>query len=165
MANRTGFAALRVEQVAASAGVTKGGLFHHFRTKHDLVEAIVANHLRRFDADIEAYLARDQFVYGCFTRAYVNACLSTVIDGDGPASVTILADPAARDSYLVWLRSRIERHRTTDGHASLEIVRYAASGAMVARAIGSPTDLGLAIGVLRTRLLSATWRPDRGEQL
>ena len=38
---RQGIANLTLEAVAAEAGISKGGLLHHFRTKDRLIEALV----------------------------------------------------------------------------------------------------------------------------
>ncbi|OEZ32779.1 TetR/AcrR family transcriptional regulator [Variovorax boronicumulans] len=36
-----GFAAVSIDDIAAGAGIAKGGLYHHFRAKHDVFEAVL----------------------------------------------------------------------------------------------------------------------------
>lgn len=54
-----GFAATRVEEVAAKAGVSKGTLFLYFKSKEDLFEAVVreniGNQITQGFAEIESY--------------------------------------------------------------------------------------------------------------
>ena len=39
-----GFAAVSIDDIAAGAGIAKGGLYHHFRAKHDVFEALPFDH-------------------------------------------------------------------------------------------------------------------------
>ncbi len=54
-----GFAATRVEEVAAKAGVSKGTLFLYFKSKEELFEAVVrenmGNHINQGMAEIESF--------------------------------------------------------------------------------------------------------------
>jgi TetR/AcrR family transcriptional regulator, transcriptional repressor for nem operon len=49
-----GYAATRIEDVCAEAGLTKGSFFHHFKSKEDLALAAAA----RWDADATALFAQ-----------------------------------------------------------------------------------------------------------
>ena len=68
-----GVSGVTVQAVAAAAGVTKGGLFHHFGSKQALIEGLFADLLARVDAEIDAAIEADPKPRGSFTRAYVNA--------------------------------------------------------------------------------------------
>ncbi|HEV7372279.1 TetR/AcrR family transcriptional regulator [Arenibaculum sp.] len=48
-----GYAATRIEDVCAQAGVTKGSFFHHFKSKEDLALAAAAH----WDAHVSAFFA------------------------------------------------------------------------------------------------------------
>src|ERR687886_430113 len=61
-----GAPALKLDAVAAQAGVSKGGLLYHFKTKRELVQAMIERWLQEFQGDIEA--ADEHFV-----RGYVKA--------------------------------------------------------------------------------------------
>src|SRR3546814_2434190 len=66
-----------IQAVADAAGVTKGGLLHHFPSKQILIEALFADLLEQLDAQLDAQLEGelegDARSYGRFTRAYVRA--------------------------------------------------------------------------------------------
>lgn len=130
-----GLADLTLAAVAAAAGVTKGGLLHHFPSKQALVRALFADCLARLDAVIDAALARDGAAHGRFTRAY----LDSVVEADARTrdvwaalSIALLSDPALRADWSDWVRARHARHRATDDDPRLAAVRHAADGLWLA---------------------------------
>lgn len=153
LAEEQGFAAVTIQSVAQAAGVTKGGLFHHFTNKQALIEGMVADQLDQLDAAIDEQIAGDPVPHGCFTRAYVEATLDQ--GRFGPDSMwrtmaaTVIADPTARALWNTWLAQRLDRHRDTDGGIALEAVRLAADGAWLSTLMGgSPSP------AVRSHLLS-----------
>jgi AcrR family transcriptional regulator len=73
---RQGIANLTLDAVAAEAGMSKGGLLHHFPTKDRLVEALVTRSAENWRACyMEAY-ARTPEGPGRMARALLNHCLS-----------------------------------------------------------------------------------------
>lgn len=161
LATECGLQAVTVQAVADAAGVTKGGLFHHFPNKQALIEAVLKDQLDRFDAAIEATLAQDGESYGCFTRAYVSANFSMAEYAPALEStcIALITDPVARTHWADWLRTRLERHHSTDATPELEIVRYAADGVWLADLQHVPADLRTDRDKLRKRLLAmATMR-------
>lgn len=67
-----------LDAVAEHAGISKGGLIYHFRSKDDLLLAMVEGLMARSDADIEAEIRRagePEGTPGRFLRAYVRSCL------------------------------------------------------------------------------------------
>jgi AcrR family transcriptional regulator len=162
LAIECGLQAVTVQAVADAAGVTKGGLFHHFPNKDKLIDAVLKDQLDKFDAVIEATLAQDDDSYGCFTRAYVIANLSMAEYAPALEStcIALLTDPVARRHWADWLRARLKRHHATDAAPKLEIVRYAADGVWLADLQQVPADLRIERDALRKRLLAmATMRP------
>ena len=139
-----GIAGLSINAVAASAGVTKGAVFHHFGSKAALVEAVFAGLFEELDREIDASLADEGDSHGCFTRAYV----ATVFRADErhqmpPRAglwISAIADPAIRPLWAGWMERRLERHRATDGAVSLALVRHAADGIWLADIVGVRTD-------------------------
>ncbi|MBP2298468.1 TetR/AcrR family transcriptional regulator [Azospirillum picis] len=135
-----GVASLTLQAVAEAAGVTKGGLLHHFRSKQELVEAIFEDLLASFDAGLEEAMAGDPEPHGRFTRAYIHETLDLIDDGRfspwAALTMAMLADAGLRHRWADWLQQRLERHRITDGAPSLQIVRYAADGLWLASLIG-----------------------------
>lgn len=156
LAAEHGIAAVTAQAVAAAAGVTKGGLFHHFPSKEKLIEAVFKDQIDQFDAAVESALIGDPYTDGCFTRAYVNVVVRL---GDNPLmaqSLSVMNDPALRKLWSDWIRARLERHRETDSGAHLETVRYAADGIWLSDLWGVDTDLRSDREALRSRLLDAT---------
>lgn len=162
LAVELGLAGVTVQAVSEAAGVTKGGLLHHFQTKQALVEGMFENILKRLDAELDDGIARDPETWGSFTRAY----LDTVFVGHefglkGPwaaLSVSMIAEPGLRRIWADWLDARLRRHRETDSDPILEIVRLAADGAWLALALRDDSTPAADIADLRARLLSLTRR-------
>lgn len=154
---REGAAALTIQAVATAAGITKGGVTHHFANKQALIEAIFAAVLSDMDDEIDGILSSTGGQRGCFTRAYVSVLLTHKSEGGrspfDAISLMSLSEPALVEPWDRWLCDRLERHRETDGDEQLEIVRLAADGAWLAY-VGREPDAHL--DRLRERLLAMT---------
>ncbi|GGF06559.1 TetR/AcrR family transcriptional regulator [Stappia taiwanensis] len=157
MASDKGLAALSLQAVAATAGVTKGALFHHFTNKQALVDAVFADLLESLDRDIDARIAADGQAHGCFTRAYADVVCR--LGADEPADphaalwVSAISDPKLRERWADWMTQRLDRHRRTDDAPPLAIVRHAADGVWLADLAGIDIPDRAA---LRDRLIAAT---------
>src|SRR5689334_22019520 len=77
-----GVRCLTLQAVADSAGVTKGGLLHHFPTKQALVDAIFGELLCFFGTSLERLMADDPEPEGRFSRAYINATFELIARED-----------------------------------------------------------------------------------
>ena len=126
--NRDGFAEVTIDQIMASAGLTRGGFYNHFRNKEDLYAEAVASFLNgrgktwRDDAGVNPQNGGPDTV-----RAMINTYLSPEhardIDGQCPMialpSDVARATPEARRSYEGLLRAMIwlYEHNMADGHA------------------------------------------------
>ena len=138
--------ALVLDAVAADAGVSKGGLLYHFKSKESLVEGLCERMLQRFDEDLERRTAADPEPRGAFTRAY----LATTVTADGqPAdsSAQLMAGILAllgRDSeHFELVRrhfSRWHARLAEDGidETSATLVRLAADGLWLSALLGLP---------------------------
>lgn len=73
---RQGVANLTFEAVAAEAGMSKGGLLHHFRSKDRLIEAMVTRAAENWRACWMGSYERAAEGPGRMTRAVLNHCLS-----------------------------------------------------------------------------------------
>ena len=89
---RRGYALTSVDDVAASAGVAKGAIYHHFRTKAELFEAVLDIVSARAVADVmrATMLATDFWsVVEIGNRAFFEACAdpvtSKIVLRDGPS--------------------------------------------------------------------------------
>lgn len=158
-----GLAAVTVQAVAQRAGVTKGGLFHHFPSKEALFEGIFADFIEQLDGEIDKIIAEDQESHGTFTRAYIAVMLrSSDFTGDqqwAGLSAAFMADPVINQHWMGWMAGRLERHAETDDHPMLEIARYAADGVWYTF-IGRLPQAGQ-IEDLTARLVAMTHRQSR----
>ncbi|MFH1914377.1 MAG: TetR/AcrR family transcriptional regulator [Pseudomonadota bacterium] len=131
-----GLAALTIQSVADMAGVTKGGVFHHFASKQALMEAVFFDLLGQMGREIDRVIADDSAAHGRFTRAY----LATVFRAEAFAStnvcaalsIAMLTEPGLRALWWQWLNDRLEKHAATDGTTTLAMVRLAADGVWLA---------------------------------
>ena len=138
---RDGAQSLTLDAVAKEAAVSKGGLLYHFKSKHDLVGAMVGRWLAEFGREIEE-------ADPAFVRGYVKA--STPDEHELGMLAALVADPtllgAVRDQYGAW-QDRVEREarNPVDG----TVARLAADGLWLAELLG----MGPPTGELRDRVL------------
>lgn len=158
LAVENGLSAVTLQAVADAAGVTKGGLLHHFASKQILVEAVFADLLAELGREIDGYMTADDEAYGRFTRAYVRAAFADHELGMrspwAALSVSLIAEPALRQLWSDWLEARLSDHRGTDGAPMLEIVRLAADGVWLADLLQPDTGPRRDLTGLRSHLLS-----------
>lgn len=159
LSTQEGLASVSLQGVAAAAGVSKGGLLHHFPSKQALVEAMFTDFLSTLDREIDEQIAVDSEAHGCFSRAYVEAMFRQGDVGTDSVcavlGIAMLTDPRLRELWAKWLAARLERHRASDSAPELEVIRYAADGIWLADFMevrpARRADL-------RLRLISATKR-------
>lgn len=139
LAETKGLSGLTLQEVAEAAGVTKGGLLHHFPSKQALIEGSFADGLAQLDEEIDAHISKDGKAEGSFTRAYVKAMLSGATFGKDGAwtalAVSMLMEPTLQVQWAGWLHDRLERHRATDSGKNFEVVRLAADGAWLSHLV------------------------------
>lgn len=127
-----GFARLTVGAVARAAGVTKGGLFHHFASKDELVQGLLAGMLETAEAHMTAAMADDPEPFGRFTRAYLNGVCAKHEMAEAATSralcVAMLGDPALSDNWTGWVEKQVIAHADTDDNPACALVRLAADG-------------------------------------
>jgi AcrR family transcriptional regulator len=81
---RDGVRNLTLDAVAAHAGISKGGLLYHFRSKEDLAAAMIERSIAWFDDALVDAEKGDHVPEGRFTRAYLKASLGmTPLTGEG----------------------------------------------------------------------------------
>lgn len=150
-----GLHAVTIQSVSKAAGVTKGGLFHHFSSKDDLIREVVRSHLEQMDVVVDEALAQDRDCYGCFTRAYVQAIFS-LSQATAPVSIALFAEPSLSAAWDGWMADRLARHAATDDALALAAVRYAADGVWLADLWSSACRPVTGRDELRQYLLDAT---------
>lgn len=155
-----GLAGLTIQSVADAAGVTKGGLFHHFSSRQALLKGMYEDIAGKLHIQVDQIIAADSDEWGCFTRAYLAVLLSPEsLQRRSPMALLAIAlidEPQLDPPWLGWLSGRLARHAETDGHPSLEVVRFAADGAWLAYA--SSKDKPGAF-LLQERLKKMTIKP------
>lgn len=142
---RGGVSGLTLEAVAREAGVSKGGLLHHFRSKDALVEAVLRDLLAAFDARVTELVEGEG--PGRLARAYVRASFSedpiplelgalllTAVTGDSELAALLAEDSAG------W-RERLADDGLPPACAAL--IRQAADAAWLERVLDPDADAEL----------------------
>jgi len=139
--HRDGAQALTLDAVAKEAEVSKGGLLYHFKSKNELVEAMVDRWIKQFGREIDE--ADPDFV-----RGYVKA--SAPAGNELGMLAALVADPsllvAVRRQYGIW-QDRVEREARDPVDAT--VARLAADGLWLAELLG----MGPPTGELREQVL------------
>ncbi len=106
---------LTLEAVAASAGVSKGGLLYHFPGKEALLTAMIAKMVARFESEIDAALAKEPLgTPGRRTRAFLASFFgvpAAELEARNRTCGAMLAAIASNPRLLDPVRSWYERWR------------------------------------------------------
>lgn len=140
-----GAAGLTLDAVAAAAGVSKGGLLHHFPSKADLLFGLLDDLIARMDAAIAAAMRVDPEPHGRFTRAYVGVTFGTGAMAEEARwkamTIPLLAEPDLRARWRDWIALQAERHAGTDTSLDCTLARFALDGLWLASVLEShPMD-------------------------
>ena len=149
---------LRLDAIANSAGVTKGGLLHHFPSKKELINAVFEDLLESFTKDIRKEISDTEIDdYGVFTRAYVRV----IMKGSVPdvswsgLSLSVMTNNDLKLMWEGWYKARLKEYQATDADEILEIVRCAADGIWLAD-ISNTGPKGSRRKAIKDRLLGMT---------
>lgn len=142
-----GPAGVTLDAVSKEAGVSKGGLLHHFPNKLALLDGLFDELMGRFDHVIAEALDRDTERHGRFTRAYLSTVFDLQDGADeenwGMLTAALLAEPHLRLRWNGWVADRAAEHAETDGSANCQLVRLAADGLWLADLLKShDIDMG-----------------------
>lgn len=151
---RDGASKLTLDHVAREAGVSKGGLLHHFPSKDALIRGMIDDDLGRVQARMERHADGRP---GAFLRAYVRDTLPApdAVSSQQAVEGALLAAVAENPALLEPLRdvTRQWQHKAeADGLDPVlaSIVRMAADGLY----FNELFDLGRPTGDLRERFLA-----------
>jgi AcrR family transcriptional regulator len=137
--------ALSIAEVAASAGVSKSGLLHHFGSRDQLLIAVVDDANERFRAAVMTHLDLSENHPGKVLRAYVRALcggseetaqfFASAPMWNGVLEIPGIADVIAADAE--WWATQL----SSDGMDAdrIMVVRRAAEGIAAAAAFGEET--------------------------
>ncbi|MEG0184208.1 MAG: TetR family transcriptional regulator, partial [Stenotrophomonas sp.] len=138
-----GLAALTVQEVARTAGVSKGALFHHFSSKQDLIEATMVSLIAEFESKVRAVLQQSPARHGGFSRAYVQVNFEHLLQqeqiNDLGLSMGNLLEPALLVYWRTWMRAMLEEFPEEASEPRLYAARCVADGYW-ATAYGRPFE-------------------------
>ena len=160
------FTKFSLDNVAREAGVSKGGLMHHFASKDALLRAAAQEAIMQFEARLDAQMAADTGArQGKMSRAYVEVVLGEGATHQAELSPVLLGylnsaeTPNTPNRFQAW-QDRSEQ----DGLDSITatIVRLALDGIIYTELIdGEPIEAELR-EQLRARLLEMLRCPKNG---
>lgn len=140
-----GLKGLTLEKVAKAAGISKGGLLHHFKSKDDLIAGMLNYEMQQFGEVLNNLIANDRKKKGRNSRALINSLSfdleATQIYSDALTSQKLwtslltcfaenpeLLKPVKKD-YEVW-QEKIENDGIDKVDAT--IIRLATDGLLLA---------------------------------
>ena len=158
-----GLSAITLEGVAREAGISKGGLLHHFPSRQNLLEDLYQEVLSRFSARIKATMAEDRESRGRFTRAYIRvttALPDTNFDSRLMASAVLVmsSNPALAELWSEWLESQLEINGEGPDWLTGQIARFAADGLWLADGALAPGYLSSMRQAIIDRLIALTYQ-------
>ncbi|BBU98989.1 HTH-type transcriptional repressor KstR2 [Providencia rettgeri] len=132
IAGREGISSLSLNAVAREAGVSKGGLMHHFPTKQELIHALFVQLLGIMDERIHTIMDNDPNPYGRFSRAYLHY-IGELKESDESFQLALLSlamptEPVLRQCWRDWVTNHLEKGDEFDNSYLGALVRYAADG-------------------------------------
>lgn len=158
---REGVARLTIEAVAQEAGLSKGGVLYHFRSKESLISAMVASLVERFDTDIQVARREEpdgeRNAPGSWLRAYIRASVGPAEEDEDTAALlaAVATDPLLlaplQEQYARW-----QEQAESDGvdPALATVIRLALDGLWMADLFG----LAPPTGVLRDQVFATLER-------
>jgi AcrR family transcriptional regulator len=142
IATEHGVQAVTLEAVAERAGVSKGGLQYHFRSKQALFDALFAQTLERFEAQMKTSIAADPHPGGANARAYLHAAMNEATPAASTNLLRVLVssmmtDPDARERWAAPMRELSRPDPLPlEQAATLMICRLAADGLWISELLG-----------------------------
>jgi AcrR family transcriptional regulator len=137
---RSGVGAFTIDAVAHEAGVTKGGVLHHFPSKEALIDGLIDQVIGGFDQRVKAELeAEPEGRPGRWLRAYLRTVFFMPFDDKN--LIPALAAAVASDHQTIHrIRQSIEVSYQAAIHDGIDplqatIIRLAIDGIVYARAL------------------------------
>jgi AcrR family transcriptional regulator len=120
---RDGVMSLTLDAVVLEAGVSKGGLLHHFPTKELLIKGVIDRMVQRFVSSLEAALeAEPPGVPGRWLRAYIRTSFAEDLrlqELGAALSIGVSAHPNLMDD----VRTSFDHIQSSTEHDGLDPVR------------------------------------------
>ncbi len=129
------FTRFTLEKVAKEAGVSKGGLLHHFPSKEALLKGLVEYFVDGFETRLSEILAidADNPRPGRWTRAYIQVALAEAANDEPNISPALLAFLRADEADTDSVRNRFKYWQAQAAEDELDpvqatIIRLAVDG-------------------------------------
>ncbi|MEV6719199.1 TetR/AcrR family transcriptional regulator [Lentzea sp. NPDC051208] len=103
-----------LDAVAKEAGVSKGGLLHHFRNKQALIVGLIEEWFDHYDATVESLLEPED-TPGRWTRAHIKATFAVDDLWSHPSVVTALLGVPELQQRLDVAATRWRQQTDSDG--------------------------------------------------
>ncbi|WP_433490239.1 TetR/AcrR family transcriptional regulator [Nocardia grenadensis] len=146
--------------IAAAAGVTKGGLMHHFPNRDALLAGVTEHLIAKVWAEIHECIDLSENRPGKFTRGYVRALTSgseSVARAFSPTGLVVtLGTVSGLEQLFAEDARRLDEAFDADGLApgTTSVIRFAAEG--LATAVHSPYLAADRLESARAQLLTMT---------
>jgi len=138
-----GLPSLTLENVAREAGVSKGGLLHHYPGKNALIDGLFEEVVDWFEGQVEDALDPEETRPARFSKAYLRvvAAIDMSVPEEKRLAVLMLmlsSDPHYCARWNQWVEARLERHAQTDLTPLARTLRLAADGLWLSDLGGGP---------------------------
>jgi AcrR family transcriptional regulator len=131
-----GAAGATLDAVSQAAGVSKGGLLHHFPNKMALLEGLFDDLTGKLERTIAEEMRKDAVAHGRFTRAYLSCVFALQDEADAQGwqvlTIALLSEPQLRERWRQWVADRADEYVGTDSSAGCLLARLAADGLWLA---------------------------------
>jgi AcrR family transcriptional regulator len=148
---RDGAQSLTLEAVAAQAGVSKGGLLYHFKSKRQLLDAMVDRWLAEWQDHIDREARNGGFLTGYVHATHLGSADREEREAEFGLIAAMIADPevlqVVRDRYDAWQGQVVA---SGDDPVEATIARLATDGLWFADLLGFAPPRG----ELRERVLA-----------
>ena len=137
-----GPASVTLDAVSQAAGVSKGGLLHHFPNKLSLLDGLFDDLTEKFDRALAERMRDDPEPKGRFTRAYAAIWFLPEGLSDGEQwkvlTVALISEPHLRERWRQWVDRHLAENVGTDSTLDAMLVRYTVDGLWLADLLGAP---------------------------
>lgn len=159
---RSGTRTLTMDAVAAEAGLSKGGVLHHYASKDALISALAERRLRAIKDDIAAHEAAQTPGAAAMPLALIAHARRVYDEEDGFPRALLLAsaeNPEAFAGFNAFLRHQLAAMEEAAHHPGAgAALTFATLGLLITRTLGFHTLGGAELERLFSALESAARR-------